>query len=212
MEKLFTEVADKIYQQGDEIDPSIINALSNIINHKKTGGFRLRENVLDPDAKIVSRNEDKNSVNYGHYCSLYSANVMLLEKIKDTLSHKEDLVSKLRRIRESSEQVLTSMDESQSNRKKRHRRSAQEVERHFNCPIQKCDKSYGSEGSLNQHIKHKHLKYWNKYYVSKGEKGPSKNTDSEDTPSFGEKNGSKVNGSKEKRYESESNLSSSELE
>ena len=92
---------------------------------------------------------------------------MLLEKIKDTLSHKEDLINKLKKIRESSEQVLSSFEEKNGNKKKRHRRSAQEVDRHFHCPILKCDKSYGSEGSLNQHIKQKHSKYWNKYCVGK---------------------------------------------
>jgi len=28
--------------------------------------------------------------------------------------------------------------------------------RHFSCPVMNCDKSYGSEGSLYQHIKIKH--------------------------------------------------------
>ena len=135
MEKLFNDVSEKIYFQGEEIEPGIINALSNIISHKKTGGFRLKENVLDPGPQKLNKNEDKNSVSYGHYCSLYSANVMLLEKIKDTLALKEDLISKLKRIRESSEQVLCNLDDSNNHRKKRHRRSAQEVERHFNCPI-----------------------------------------------------------------------------
>ena len=39
-------------------------------------------------------------------------------------------------------------------RKKRHRRTAGEIERHYRCP--NCLKSYGSEGSLSQHIKLKH--------------------------------------------------------
>ena len=40
--------------------------------------------------------------------------------------------------------------------KRRHRRTANEVERHYKCPIPQCDKAYGSEGSLNQHVKLKH--------------------------------------------------------
>jgi hypothetical protein len=31
-----------------------------------------------------------------------------------------------------------------------------EIERHYICPIGNCGKNYGSEGSLNQHIKLKH--------------------------------------------------------
>nr|AAZ94902.1 putative zinc finger motif protein [Moneuplotes crassus] len=42
------------------------------------------------------------------------------------------------------------------NRKKRHRRPASEIQRHYVCPIISCTKRYGSEGSLNQHAKLKH--------------------------------------------------------
>jgi len=41
-------------------------------------------------------------------------------------------------------------------RQKRHRRTASEIERHYKCPLEQCGKLYGSEGSLNQHIKIKH--------------------------------------------------------
>jgi len=34
-------------------------------------------------------------------------------------------------------------------KKKRERRKACEIDRHYICPIEKCQKSYGSEGSLN---------------------------------------------------------------
>ena len=37
---------------------------------------------------------------------------------------------------------------------KRKRRIATEIPRHFTCKY--CEKSYGSEGSLNQHMKLKH--------------------------------------------------------
>lgn len=44
---------------------------------------------------------------------------------------------------------------------KRHRRTAHEIARHYKCPLrQECHKSYGSEGSLNQHIKLKHPHYY----------------------------------------------------
>ena len=45
-------------------------------------------------------------------------------------------------------------------KKKRHRRTATEIARHYKCPISDCPKSYGSEGSLNQHIKLKHPEYY----------------------------------------------------
>lgn len=43
-----------------------------------------------------------------------------------------------------------------SGRKKHNRRCAGDIERRFKCPYVKCEKFYGSEGSLNLHIKIKH--------------------------------------------------------
>ncbi len=51
-------------------------------------------------------------------------------------------------------------------RKKRKRRLKSEVERNYKCPIPECQKSYGSENSLNQHIKLKHQDYWDKCKIS----------------------------------------------
>ena len=46
-------------------------------------------------------------------------------------------------------------------RRKRHRRTATEIARHYKCPLRdECHKSYGSEGSLNQHIKLKHPEFY----------------------------------------------------
>jgi hypothetical protein len=36
------------------------------------------------------------------------------------------------------------------------RRMADEIERYYKCTVKVCGKSYGSEGSLNQHYKLKH--------------------------------------------------------
>jgi|JI10StandDraft_1071094.scaffolds.fasta_scaffold262261_2 hypothetical protein len=42
----------------------------------------------------------------------------------------------------------------------RTRRTANEIKRHYRCMVDECTKSYGSEGSLNQHIKLKHPQYF----------------------------------------------------
>ena len=47
-------------------------------------------------------------------------------------------------------------ENSNTEKKKRIRRTANEIARHYTCKVEKCQKSYGSEGSLNQHIKLKH--------------------------------------------------------
>ena len=43
-----------------------------------------------------------------------------------------------------------------SNHKKHSRRTTKEIERELICPYRNCGKAYGSEGSLNLHIKVKH--------------------------------------------------------
>ena len=45
-------------------------------------------------------------------------------------------------------------------KKKRKRKKKSEVERKFKCLMTTCNKSYGSENSLNQHIKLKHKEFW----------------------------------------------------
>lgn len=44
-------------------------------------------------------------------------------------------------------------------KQKRHRRTANEIERHYKCQVEQCGKLYGSEGSLNQHMKIKHPEF-----------------------------------------------------
>ncbi|CDW73101.1 zinc c2h2 type family [Stylonychia lemnae] len=39
---------------------------------------------------------------------------------------------------------------------RRNRRPAMQIQRLFKCPVANCNKTYGSDGSLNQHIKLKH--------------------------------------------------------
>ena len=48
------------------------------------------------------------------------------------------------------------MSNKNSSRKKHNRRMAKEINRQYICPYKNCQKVYGSEGSLNLHIKIKH--------------------------------------------------------
>jgi hypothetical protein len=43
---------------------------------------------------------------------------------------------------------------------KRRRREAKDIEREFFCPVEKCRKGYGSEGSLTHHVRLKHKEYF----------------------------------------------------
>jgi hypothetical protein len=43
-----------------------------------------------------------------------------------------------------------------SGRKRHFRRCNNEIEKSYTCPYHNCEKTYGSEGSLNLHMKTKH--------------------------------------------------------
>ena len=49
---------------------------------------------------------------------------------------------------------------SMSGRKRRYRRRANQISRSYVCALTTCRKAYGSEGSLNQHMKIKHPEYY----------------------------------------------------
>ena len=51
---------------------------------------------------------------------------------------------------------------SEENRAKRSRRTAEEIEKKFKCEVSQCERFYGSEGSLQQHIKLKHPELYHK--------------------------------------------------
>lgn len=76
-------------------------------------------------------------------------------------SKKEDELRKEKERRER-ELMLRQNGDSLGNynlsnfRQKRKRKRKDEVVRSFRCPIDNCMKAYGSENSLNQHIKFKH--------------------------------------------------------
>jgi hypothetical protein len=52
------------------------------------------------------------------------------------------------------------MQREQEEKRKRHRRTAGEIHRDFVCPMGDCQRKYGSEGSLLQHIKIKHSAFY----------------------------------------------------
>ena len=43
---------------------------------------------------------------------------------------------------------------------KRKRRYACQIKREFECPIKECEKRYGTEASLTQHVKIKHDEFF----------------------------------------------------
>lgn len=48
---------------------------------------------------------------------------------------------------------MQSIGEEKELKKKRQRKLGKDINRNHHCPVLKCDRAYGNEASLNQHIK-----------------------------------------------------------
>eukprot|EP01017_Pseudomicrothorax_dubius_P029574 TRINITY_DN3602_c0_g1_i2.p1 TRINITY_DN3602_c0_g1~~TRINITY_DN3602_c0_g1_i2.p1 ORF type:complete len:105 (-),score=16.90 TRINITY_DN3602_c0_g1_i2:92-406(-) len=81
--------------------------------------------------------------------------------MKELLAEKNELLAKIARLeRQAQDTGSVSGDGLVTEKRRRHRRCANEIDRSFRCPVEGCPKSYGLEGSLVQHIKLKHPKYY----------------------------------------------------
>lgn len=90
------------------------------------------------------KNEDEGINYYDEYCKLYVYNLLLTQKVEELSVEKDKF-----------QRRLNNLQESYSNgKKKRYRRTADKIERHYSCPM--CNKAYGSEASVNNHVKLKH--------------------------------------------------------
>lgn len=85
-------------------------------------------------------------------------------------------------------------------KKKRKRKKKDEIKRNFVCKIEYCDKSYGSENSLNQHIKLKHKEFWENL------KNKEMNVNKEETIFFEKNNHFIEKVEKEKIFEEEEKI------
>ncbi|KAL4432745.1 hypothetical protein ABPG74_011566 [Tetrahymena malaccensis] len=110
-------------------------------------------NILISPPPAQSSYEDQVNYYQQEACRLYIANVVLTNQVKELLQEKNDLLQKYQKLEKRQLDTQQSLAEE---KKKRHRRAAHEIERHYKCPQETCQKSYGSEGSLAQHIKLKH--------------------------------------------------------
>jgi len=97
--------------------------------------------------------------------NLEKEKVELLEKCENLESVQIKRLDNKRISAEKKEEEYSGM--SLFEKKKRHRRTALEIERPFSCPVGPCYRLYGSEGSLNQHIKQKHPEYYYKGEIMK---------------------------------------------
>lgn len=159
LESTFNELADKIFQQGDGAVNDQMNLLSNIVSNKNSATLSLSNDKPNID----KYDTEENNTYYNKYCNLYLANVMLLDRIKDSLDHKEEIVRKLKKVKNDEPEKPIKKVEVADGKKKRNRRLASDIDRTYLCPMPKCSRAYGKEGCLSQHIKLKHRAFWQTY-------------------------------------------------
>jgi regulator of replication initiation timing len=78
---------------------------------------------------------------------------------KELQEENKELQLQLSKIKNGSYSSYSDDDKMKS-QAKRLRKKKHEIERNFRCTVNGCNKSYGSENSLNQHIKLKHKEFW----------------------------------------------------
>ena len=110
--------------------------------------------------------------------TLFLVNIVLTTKVKKLQEEIEDLKEKIRKYEAQTMGNISLGGAGDTIKKKRKRKTKDQVERNFSCNIDNCTKSYGSENSLNQHMKLKHTEFWMR--IKEKEQSLAKSTTSKD--------------------------------
>ena len=94
--------------------------------------------------------------------ALLMINILLTIKVKRIQTEVDKVQAQVDEFIKKSEMAVTVEEKQTTEKKKRKRKKKNEVERIYKCLVEKCLKSYGSENSLNQHMKLKHNVFWMK--------------------------------------------------
>lgn len=97
---------------------------------------------------------DKKVNYYQEFYKTYLENENLLKQLSDKSQERNSFLEKILKMKIFFSEYCLS--KKHNGRKKHNRRTANEIDRNCPCPYAKCEKFYGSEGSLNLHIKIKH--------------------------------------------------------
>ena len=94
--------------------------------------------------------------------TLFLTNIIITLKIKKLQKQVDDAKRNIHLLEKEHGGSISFTPPVQIQKKKRKRKKKNEVERNFCCNIDGCKKSYGSENSLNQHMKIKHPEFWHR--------------------------------------------------
>ena len=125
--------------------------------------YELTDKNLENLRSILSQNENENELETRKKANsnFFITNIVLTTRVKKLVEENEKLKIDYKNSKINS-QLDPNYNEQGIKRMKRKRRLKEQVNRNFKCVVSNCNKAYGSENSLNQHIKLKHFEFWNK--------------------------------------------------
>lgn len=94
--------------------------------------------------------------------AIFMINILLTTKMKRLQGEVDRVRREIEDFTSKHRNLLPPVQHVPVKKKKRKRKKKHEVERNYSCHIDGCQKSYGSENSLNQHMKIKHPEFWNR--------------------------------------------------
>ncbi|KAM3138349.1 hypothetical protein pb186bvf_009625 [Paramecium bursaria] len=133
------------------------NIIDDELARKMKQVQELRDSYDDQTEQLLrqEQQQDYNSeINYyKEFWKYYILNEMAIKKVNDL--HMQN--QKLSELTDEIDNLQSELQQALSQRhKKKNRRTAVQIEKSYECPYEKCNKQYGSDVSLNLHIKLKH--------------------------------------------------------
>ncbi|CAI2372167.1 unnamed protein product [Moneuplotes crassus] len=113
-------------------------------------------NQMIQNTKISEIPEYSSTTDYKRmFWEVYSSNQLMLQELQEELGNYQKILANHLDNLKTPSNYSESFGEN-IGRKKHIRRTSKEITKNQNCPYQGCGKVYGSEGSLNLHMKLKH--------------------------------------------------------
>ena len=117
------------------------------------------QNEINNDKIDINLLQEQNYKYYLEFIKTEEINRILKNQLNNLQIEKNNLKQLIARLERKNKKLKTKKTENINDlyvNRKRHRKNKNEIAREFKCNL--CEKKYGSEGSLKQHIRIKHKK------------------------------------------------------
>jgi len=137
------------------LDPNQLNSTSYNMNDPNANNYAQANQIPTPVAEYPVF--DKNTNYYHEFWKMYLENEVLISKMKESVVKSKEIQARISQLQAQCHEMELNIF---ANRKeaatKKKRRTANEIDKAFVCPYEGCNRNYGSDVSLNLHIKLKH--------------------------------------------------------